>query len=518
MQPIFHGLETPEDMIFWKHYNDHLSAVLTVEGEHKNAFKDMLVPIATRHQGLMHSILALSSKHLDYAAPYGLNLLKRHPDISPESLQRRADYHHEKAMQRLYEDMARQENQDDPDYKIVLSAMYGQMLCLLLEAVAEGNPRGEHRVHLQAYQAMIQHSPPEDPAFLAFITEFFQYHIFADELIRFPDMHTPRLAAEDWAPMLAPMPPRLLGVADGLFNYMCEITSIRNQIRINMANQVDPLVDYTSLYRAAEIDAAVRDWQPQWPPGDSRDRVSLLYKQMMWVYLYRTIYPPSSPPAGSSSAISSAAAAAASASASASTSASTSTSVAVSLAAVAVEPSLTELVLSLANTPPRSPSASCVSSPSPRMSAMADTAADDFIRRRHSIANPKMNAGSAQDAPHEGRLSPPPIRRPPDHDSRITLAVEESLALLESFKPSDPVQALLLVPCLVIGMASFAPGQQDRIRAAIRAVRGYTGLRNTDRVAELLEEVWRLMGHGDWVRVWDWQGVAYSLGMDFLCS
>ena len=62
MQPIFHGLENAEDMIFWKHYHAHLSTVLTVEGEHKNAFKDLLIPIATKHQGLMHSILALSMR------------------------------------------------------------------------------------------------------------------------------------------------------------------------------------------------------------------------------------------------------------------------------------------------------------------------------------------------------------------------------------------------------------------------------------------------------------------------
>jgi len=96
--------------------------------------------------------------------------------------------------------------------------------------------------------------------------------------------------------------------------------------------------------------------------------------------------------------------------------------------------------------------------------------------------------------------------------------VEESLNILGSFKPSDPVQTLLLIPCLVIGTACFSPAQQERVRNAVRTVRGYTGLRNTDRVAELLEEVWRLMGQGEWLRVWDWQGVALELGLDFLCT
>lgn len=487
MQPIFNGLENTEDMIFWKHYNDHLSAVLTVEGEHKNAFKDMLIPLATKHQGLMHSILALSSKHIDFETPYGANILKRTPSTSLEALQQRSDYHHEKAMEKLYADIARQDHadRDDPEYKTMLSARYGQMLCLLLESLAEGNPRGEHRVHLQAYQTLIQHSPPEDPVFLTFISEFFQYHIFADELIRYPDIQTARLASEDWVPIVPIHPPRLLGVADGLFNHLCQITSVRNTIRANMAAHIDPVVDYTSLYRAAEIDAAIRDWTPQWPDGDSRDRVGLLYKQMMWVYLFRTIYPPS---ASSQSSLSN-----------------SSTSLPM-LPGSSV--SIGSSMANSANTPPRSASNSCASSPSLRPSI---SHADITNPRRHSIAIHAHTQTERAD-------SPPPFRQPPNHDPRITLAVDESLAILDSFKPSDPTQTLLLIPCLVIGTSCFAPAQQERVRTAVRTVKGYTGLRNTDRVAEVLEEVWRCMERGEWARVWDWQGVARSLGVDFLCT
>ncbi|ROW07205.1 hypothetical protein VMCG_03942 [Cytospora schulzeri] len=513
MQPIFHGLENAEDMIFWKHYHAHLSTVLTVEGEHKNAFKDLLIPIATKHQGLMHSILALSSKHLDFETPYGLKILKENPHTSLDALQQRSDYHHEKAMEKFYEDIARSSqntDKDDPEYSTILSARYGQMLCLLLEALAEGNPRGEHRVHLGGYQRLIQHSPPEDPAFLAFITEFFQYHIFADELLRYPDMHIPRLASEDWAPLTSIHPPRLLGVADGLFNHLCQITSLRNTIRANMAAGMDPAVDYTSLYRAAEIDAAIRDWTPCWPPGDSRDRVSLLYKQMMWVYLFRTIYPPSP----------------------------------VSPASSSLHLLHNSAVLGGAstNTPPRSANNSCASSPSmrPRTSASNMPVLQEPqpqpqpIIRRHTIADyhfsqvPPAAAAAAARHHHQHASSldesrrvthsPPPFRQPRDHDPRITLAVNESLNILETFKPSDPSQKLLLIPCLVIGTACFAPEQQERIRSAVRTVKGYTGMRNAERVSELLEEVWGCMDRGEWTRVWDWQGIARGMGCDVLCS
>ncbi|KAL7619727.1 hypothetical protein AAE478_010269 [Parahypoxylon ruwenzoriense] len=452
LQPIFQGVETPEDMVFLNHYISHLSGVLTVEGQHKNAFKDMLLQMAVEHRGLMHSILSVASRHIDYDTPYGVKILSTNPKISLNSLLTRSQFHHNAAMEKLCEPVG---NENDPKNKANLSPRYGQMLCLLLQTLAEGNPNGEHRVHLQAYKNLIQQSPPPDNAFLIFITEFFQYRVFADELIRYPDVHVPRLATEDWEPWLEIRPARLIGVADGLFHYLAQITTIRNAIRANMAAEVDPVVDYTSLYRAAEIDSAIREWTPRWPPGDSRDRVGLLYKQMMWVYLFRTIYPPSpSSPSG-----------------------------------LFTQPTTTSIV-------PLSPTS-----------------------QPHSARTPPSSERptSSHTTPPRAE-SPPPIRYPPHHDHRITLAVDESLAILDSFKPSDPVQTLLLVPCLVIGCACFAPSQRDRVRTAIRTVRGYTGLRNCDRVGEVLEEVWRLMERGDWTRVWDWQGVARSMGLDFSCA
>lgn len=486
MQPIFHGVETVEDKVFWKHYITHLSNVLTVEGEARNAFKDIILHLANEHQGLMHSILAISSKHIDWDTPYGAKLLADHPQSSREALQQRADYHHDESMKRLYEDMGRPLDKDDPEYKTILSARYGQMLCLLLQTRADGNPRGEHRVHLQAYQTLIQHSPPEDPALYTFITEFFQYHIFADDLFWYPENMTARLSSEDWEPVAPIQPPRLIGVGDGLFQYLSQITTIRNTIRANISAGVDPVVDYTSLYQAAEIDAAIREWTPNWPWGDSRDRVGLLYKQMMWVYLFRTIYPPS----------------------------------------------VSSMRRSTFSTLPISASTTVAPPPPPprRASMMATVSRGNGVTGAADVhmasscptsRNPsRTNSMHEQDSStcQERASSPPPSRRPAYHDRRITLAVEESLTILESFKPSDPSQTLLLIPCLVIGTACFEPAQQERIHTAVRAIRGYTGLRNCERVMELLEKVWACMDQGDWVSVWDWQGVARRMHLDFSCA
>lgn len=500
MQPLFYGLENIEDMIFWKHYNEHLSAVLTVEGEHKNAFKDMMIPIAVKHAGLMHSILSLASKHVDFETPYGLNVLRNNPTTSREALAERSIYHHEQARLKFYDDVEFTKRKPNAEDKFLVSARYGQMLCFLLEAKAEGSARGDHRLHLEAYNSLIATSPPEDSAFLSFVAEFFQYHLFADELIYSASSRNPSSAEEPPRPSISAIyPPRLLGVADGLLDYLCRITTIRNTIRSNMAAHVDPVVDYQIIYQAADIDVGIREWTAEWPPGDSRDRVGLLYQYAMWVYLVRTVHPPSPSPT---------------------------LSVASSAMSLPLDPSSSSLgrpVSSPVNPPPKPVATSCASSPR-RTGGSGHGPSSGYSRSDSRLypslrtpASPETKGAASAQGNNENRAdSPLPIRQPPHHDPRVGRWVEESLALLETFKPSDPSQTLLLLPCFLVGTACFSPNHQKRVRAAIKTVRGYTGLRNADRVVDLLEEVWQLMEAGDWEAAWDWPGVARGMGLDFL--
>ncbi|AEO60025.1 hypothetical protein MYCTH_2308823 [Thermothelomyces thermophilus ATCC 42464] len=495
MRPLFHCLETVEDRIFWKHYNEHLSAVLTVESEHKNAFKDMMIPIAVKHRGLMHSILSLASKHIDYETPYGLNILRNNPNTTLEALKQRSFYHHQQARFNMYRDIDAARKAPHTIDRVSTEARYGQMLCFLLEALVEGDSRSEHRPHLQAYCNLISSSPPEDSPFLSFIAEVFQYYIFAAELIPGLNGHAAR-RLEPLPPFPTMDKPRLLGVADGLLNYLSQITEIRNTIRSKMMAQVDLAVDYQVLYQGSEIDGAIRDFTTYWPPGDSRQQVTLLYKQMLWIYLNRTVHLPSSTP---------------------SSMASSSTS----LLSNNSQPCHGRYPASVVNTPPQSASTSCASSPQLTASGHESNHSDGRPNSRLGpTSRPQGSIAADSGVTAAGRdnraESPAPTRQPPDLDPDLAQAVEESLNLLEWFKPSDPCQTLLLLPCFLVGTACFRPSQQQRVRAAIRAVKGYTGLRNADCVLQLLEEVWRLMEAGDWVAAWDWPGVAENLGLDFI--
>lgn len=250
--------------------------------------------MAVEHPGLMHSILHLASKHIDYQSPYGIEYLKKNPETNLEALEKRSQYHDEEALARLHQDIEAQQSGDRPN--VTVPATLAQILCLVLQTLSNPHPKGEHRVHLSFYQRIMIECPPEDSTAVKFLDELMRYHIAADELICLPS-HRDALgsASDDWElppAIIHPPAVRLLGVSDGLFMYMSKITNLRNSIRERMQQGVDPAVHYNALWRATKIDAGIRDWTPAWPAGDSRDLAGLLYKHMMWVYLWRTVYPP----------------------------------------------------------------------------------------------------------------------------------------------------------------------------------------------------------------------------------
>jgi hypothetical protein len=233
------------------------------------------------------------------------------------------------------------------------------------------------------------------------IEECSRFHISLDDIISLPQARVQLGAAGDNCNLLATAEPKaiqLLAVRDGL-SYVSQITSIRNAIRSNIEQGLTPEVDYIALYHAAEIDAAIREWRASQPRNGFGDLVDLLYKQALWIYLWRTIYPLKS----------------------------------------------TSWV--------------------------------------------------------------------PDY--KITSAVKDGVALLESFPPKDPVQTLLLAPAFIIGCGAFDPTQRGSVRSSMRTIKEYTGLKDTDTALEVLEQLWRCMDQKD-ERSWDWQSIAQEMRMDFL--
>jgi hypothetical protein len=296
LTPIIPGVDCLPDRIFFKHYCFRLSAVLIVEESRRNPFKDLLLPIAVQHPGLMHSILALSGTHINWQEEYGKALLAEHPGIGQNILSNRARYHRDEALRYFNADVERQ--QRGIIQESLYLARYGQILCFLIQSIGHAVATGEHRIHLRAYHTLIQENRPDGP-FMDFIEEFFQFHQTLDDLVRHPQAEIyaqPRAAHHHMSQLTSNKPQTigLLGVRDGLFLLMSRITNLRNMIRSSIESGSTPIVGSEALYIATEIDADVREWQPSLPAKEFYYRAGILYKQMTWIYLWLTIYPPQS--------------------------------------------------------------------------------------------------------------------------------------------------------------------------------------------------------------------------------
>lgn len=489
LQPMFHGVETAEDAVFWRHYMNHLSSVLTIEIEMRNPFKNILLHLATQYQSLMHSILSVSGAHLDLATPEGRMALLETPTTTQEMLQHRSIHHWNEASSRLRQLWNTLPDQDESDYQMKLAALYGELLFMVLMTRVMGNPSGEHRMHLHAYQSLKQEKPLEDQEFSSFIRGFFQYQLYADDLLWHPDAWSAPPAIEptqaiDSAPSRFSLP----GVSDGLFCYMAEINVIRNRVRGKIAAGLDQLGDYTIYSPAHEILSALRKWSTPWEAGDIRREVAELYKLALWVYLFRTIYP-----------------------------------------------MVPNAVRRSSNTNTNAHHTNIMEGPSDRFRTTRPTppqpqrraSTASLIADNVSLPNPspptsgpptRSNSMHEQDVASRRPPSPPPSRRPSQDTQNLITMLTAGLAKLQSFGRRDPAQTLLLLPCLILGTSCLEPAQQETVRVAVGVVRGYTGLRSCDRVMELLEEVWRLMEEGDWVAAWDWQETACRMRIDFLCT
>lgn len=273
------GIETDIDRKFLDHFVFDFSRVLTLINDDSNPFKEILLPMATQHRGLMHSLMCLSGSHLS----------TRDPD---PQFKERKHYHFDQAITNLRVIIASQaESADEPELPVD-DPMIAATLALCLKTICEGETRGEYRSHMDATRYFLRTHPPKNEKFKQFIIEFFQYHDISNSLTtldRRPICLTGDLRLPDFVPHA--QAGALLGIFDGLFHYISEITVLRDRIRQRIMQGVEPSIDYQTLSEAVSIDSLIRAWEPIYPPDNPNWFAAQLYRQSTWVYLYRTICP-----------------------------------------------------------------------------------------------------------------------------------------------------------------------------------------------------------------------------------
>lgn len=280
---LIDGVETEIDRRFLDHFVYGFSRVLTLINDDSNPFKEILLPMATQHRGLMHSLMCLSGSHLS--------------GLDPEpKLRERKYYHFHRAIQDLKENITASSSASttpsEEEQLLVEDPIIASTIALSLNTICEGETNGEYRPHMDAARYLLVSQQPRNEKFRQFIVEFFQYHDISNALTsldRRPALLQGTMRMPEFVPGASAG--MFLGVFDGLFNYISQVTQLRDRIRQRFNEGYEPAVDYQTLSEAVQIDTAIRTWKTSHEEDSSNWCLAQLYRQSTWVYLFRTIRP-----------------------------------------------------------------------------------------------------------------------------------------------------------------------------------------------------------------------------------
>ncbi|RAH78184.1 hypothetical protein BO86DRAFT_382355 [Aspergillus japonicus CBS 114.51] len=276
---LIDGIETEIDRRFLDHFVYGFSRVLTLINDDSNPFKEILLPMATQHRGLMHSLMCLSGSHLSA--------------LDPEpKLKERKYYHFHRAIRDLKDNINASSGGPVEPELLVEDPIIASTIALSLNTICEGETNGEYRPHMDAARYLLTTQQPRNEKFRQFIVEFFQYHDVSNSITSL-DRRPAHLQGDLRLPDFVPhaQAGMFLGVFDGLFNYISEVTRLRDRIRQRFDEGYEPAVDYQILGDAVSIDSAIRTWETSYAANTPNYYLAQLYRQSTWVYLYRTIRP-----------------------------------------------------------------------------------------------------------------------------------------------------------------------------------------------------------------------------------
>ena len=299
---IFRGLylESDVDLVFLEHFESKMSGLLTLMDQHdSNPFTTILIPMAVNHEGLMHSMLALSGSHLSRCDPQA------------EYVERK-QMHFNAAISALRQEVtyltARGEAFSDP----LVACMIFQ--CLI--PISDGSTRGDHLSHLQAARTVIK---PRNDAFGRFAWEFYKYHDMSHAMTSLerplapdddddvdlsidadPTSPVVPLSAgsgpgdgPDFATLGDTIPPPsegvMIGVCDGLFKYINRVTALRDRIRERKRRGAQPTVAYGSIRDASVLGKQLLEWRSGHPEHSAKWVTAELYREAALVYLHRSL-------------------------------------------------------------------------------------------------------------------------------------------------------------------------------------------------------------------------------------
>lgn len=268
---LISGVESSLHRRLLYHFTHVMSRVLTTFGDDSNPMNSIVIPLALADSTLMQILLSLACSHLLKLQPSGTS-----PELSGER-----NLLHQKALhaqtQRLYalkETAATGSQSPSQDQDAVLATS----LLLCLYEICEGTGRDGWRLHLQMARELLSITTTE--TMNPFLLEFFLYHD------SFALVTVPSSARRiNYPTSLSHQNPSLVGVQDGLIEYVTRISSLRSEAGSSLSPK------YDIINKALEIWDDLFRWKPQVTLCKDRDLIAHLYQWALFIWLFSIVYP-----------------------------------------------------------------------------------------------------------------------------------------------------------------------------------------------------------------------------------
>ena len=276
------GIERDIDLACLDHFRLDLCNRLTLHDEHKpNFFKHSFLNMAFENEGLMRFLISFAGAHL-YKC-------KKVPEFNYRGLEQNA-----RAVKLLVNETAALQMQDVPNRRDIQDSMVASWLIQCLICICEGSTKGEYRIHMDVTRRNLDRYRSTSPDFNTFCYEFFTYHNIARMLTTYeagPCVDDCENIAPTSCNQSRPSIGNMIGVYDGLFDFLLKIRCIRNKLRLLKDRSKRTAERQELEVKAMRVNLAITDWKPTQEQETPYWYAEVLYQQMTLVYLYRTMRP-----------------------------------------------------------------------------------------------------------------------------------------------------------------------------------------------------------------------------------
>ena len=296
---VISGIDTPIHMRLFCHFTQVMSNLLTIPVGESNPMNGVVLPLAMKDRTIMDTLLCLAGSHI----------LKLKQGIGDEELSAETSRLHRSVVRMQSHRVQTWETSSmveiSQPYTIHdKEVLFATSVLLCLYEICEGSGDDSWRGHLDAARKVLVSAGKSEETQLSdndppvagpiqervvteidpFLIEYFLYHdSLAAVTVPLLPMNKPRL---ENSPDLANHDPTMVGVQDGLSEFITRISLLRAQADLNSTR-----TDGNIVSKAVKIWEDLARWRPRGVLSTEREMIAEFYQWALFIWLFSIVYP-----------------------------------------------------------------------------------------------------------------------------------------------------------------------------------------------------------------------------------